>query len=102
MNELRTAEGIKSIMPDLFFLEDPSHHNPHPRSDYAVPMYQIHSEMMNSTLKVPSHCSADTDDSFTNFYTQKWTGDLQEMSLKKKKFPARKREEKKKSQLEVN
>lgn len=42
MNELRTTEGIKKHYARLF-------RDPFP--NYAVPMYQIHSEMVNSTLK---------------------------------------------------
>lgn len=55
MNGLKTAEGMKSTTPD----------SERPFLDSTVPMCRIHSEMMNSTLKSPLHCSPNTDDSFT-------------------------------------
>ena len=68
-----------------------------PRSpDSTVPMYQIHSEMGNSTLKSSSHCSADTDDSFTKTLRN---DPAETLRKRPKKVQARKE---KSNQLEVN
>ena len=80
MNELRTAEGIKKhYARPFFFLKDPSPPQP-PCPDYAVPMYQIQSEMMNSNLKSSLPLFSWHRWLFHQ-HTQIWScGDLQEMS----------------------
>ena len=67
MNELRTAEGIKKhYARPFFFFKRPFPTTTPPGPTTQFPCIRFIQRRWTLLWRVPSHCSADTDDSFTN------------------------------------